>query len=195
MGRPSPDIVSLLTVVRGDVRIAPNELVFFTPQALAGMHYSPRIRQVQGLIWRTTDLCGSHERFLEIFPKTQINNHENNEHGGLIWEWDPVRHRQVAKQLSPAFSGRALKVKELTIHKYVDLFVERMEALGEGENGQGVNLPKWINWIVSISPLNWCYIVPKVFYLVELHCEIVPFVLPQLMTGVIVRGYFCRYGV
>lgn len=60
-----------------------------------------------------------------------------------------MRHRQVAKQLSPAFSGRALKAKEPTIHKYVDLFVERMEALGTGPNGQGVSLPTWINWIVS----------------------------------------------
>lgn len=95
------------------------------------------------------DIYGSHEKFLESFPKTQINNHGNDEHGGLIWEWDPVRHRQVAKQLSPAFSGRALKAKEPTIHKYVDLFVERMEALGSGSNGKGVSLPTWINWIVS----------------------------------------------
>lgn len=103
----------------------------------------------------TTDLYGSHDKFLERFPKTQINNHGNDEHGGLIWEWDPVRHRQVAKQLSPAFSGRALKAKEPTIHKYVDLFVERMESLGEGKDGQGVSLPTWINWIVSMLPLKW----------------------------------------
>ncbi|KAK7702440.1 hypothetical protein SLS64_009732 [Diaporthe eres] len=83
------------------------------------------------------DIYGSHEKFLERFPKTQINNHGNDEHGGLIWEWDPVRHRQVAKQLSPAFSGRALKAKEPTIHKYVDLFVERMETRGSGSDGQG----------------------------------------------------------
>lgn len=98
------------------------------------------------------DIYGSHEKFLERFPKTQINNHGNDEHGGLIWEWDPVRHRQVAKQLSPAFSGRALKEKEPTIHKYVDLFVERMESFGNGIDGQGVSLPTWINWIVSPFP-------------------------------------------
>ncbi|KAI5922127.1 cytochrome P450 [Camillea tinctor] len=55
-----------------------------------------------------------------------------------------------AKQLSPAFSGRALKAKEPTLHKYVDLFVERMKALGGG--AQGVSLPTWINWMaVDIS--------------------------------------------
>ncbi|KAI1501375.1 cytochrome P450 [Biscogniauxia marginata] len=116
----------------GDVvRYAPNELVFVTPQAL-------------------NDLYASHTKNLELFAKTQINNHGNDEHGGIIWEWDPVRHRQVAKQLSPAFSGRALKAKEPTLHKYVDLFVGRMKALGGG--AQGVSLPTWINWVaVDIS--------------------------------------------
>ncbi|RYP49936.1 hypothetical protein DL768_004472 [Monosporascus sp. mg162] len=98
------------------VRIAPNELVFVTPQALA-------------------DLYDSHNKNLELFPKTQINNHGNGEHGGIIWEWDPVRHRKVAKQLSPAFSGRALRAKEPTLHRYIDLFVERMKSLGGGVRG------------------------------------------------------------
>ncbi|KAI0470442.1 cytochrome P450 [Xylariaceae sp. FL0804] len=116
----------------GDVvRIAPNELVFSTPKALA-------------------DIYTSHNGYLETFTKTQINNHGNDRHGGIIWEWDPVRHRQVSKQLSPAFSGRALKAKEATLHKYVDLFVSRMRENGATE--QGVSLNTWINWLcVDIS--------------------------------------------
>ncbi|KAI1661697.1 cytochrome P450 [Daldinia decipiens] len=116
----------------GDVvRIAPNELVFVTPKALA-------------------DLYGSHNKNQELFPKTQINNHGNDEHGGLIWEWDPVRHRQVARRLSPAFKGSALKAKEPTLHRYIDLFVERMKTLGG--RVEGVSLPTWINWLcVDIS--------------------------------------------
>ncbi|KAK7731055.1 hypothetical protein SLS53_008857 [Cytospora paraplurivora] len=90
------------------------------------------------------DIYGSHNKYLELFPKTQINNHGNDEHGGLIWEWDPIRHRQVAKQVSPAFSGRALKAKEATLHKYVDLFVRRMREFGGGP--EGANLPTWTNW-------------------------------------------------
>ncbi|KAK9426028.1 putative Cytochrome P450 [Seiridium unicorne] len=116
----------------GDVvRIAPNELVFVTPQALA-------------------DIYGSHNKYIELFPKTQINNHGNDEHGGIIWEWDPVRHRQVSKQLSPAFSGRALQAKESTLHKHVDFFMARMREIGAGT--QGISLPTWINWLcVDIS--------------------------------------------
>ncbi|KAK6829899.1 hypothetical protein PG987_010483 [Apiospora arundinis] len=98
----------------GDVvRIAPNELVFTTPQALA-------------------DIYGSRHKNLELFPKTQINNHGNDKRGGLIWEWDPSRHREVAKQLGPAFKGSALKAKEPTLHRHIDHFVERMETLGSG---------------------------------------------------------------
>ncbi|KAK7757681.1 hypothetical protein SLS62_000058 [Diatrype stigma] len=123
--------MNALTKYGDIVRIAPNELVFVTPEALA-------------------DLYGSHNKNLELFPKTQINNHGNDEHGGIIWEWDPIRHRQVAKQLSPAFSGRALRAKEPTLHKYIDLFVERMKRLGGGP--QGVSLPTWVNWLcVDIS--------------------------------------------
>ncbi|PSR80560.1 benzoate 4-monooxygenase cytochrome P450 [Coniella lustricola] len=113
------------------VRIAPNELVFASPQAL-------------------TDIYGSHTKNMEHFAKTQINNHGGDKHGGLIWEWDPVRHRKVSKQLSPAFSGRALKAKEAILHRYTDLFVQRMKEFGGGQ--EGVSLPTWINWLcVDIS--------------------------------------------
>jgi hypothetical protein len=96
--------------------------------------------------WFTSDdpdIYGSHTKNIEHFPKTQINNHGNDEHGGIIWEWDPVRHNQVARQLFPAFKGRALKAKEPTLHKYIDLFVEHMKNLGGTE--QGVSLPSWTN--------------------------------------------------
>jgi cytochrome P450 len=96
------------------------------------------------------DLYGSHDKYLETFVKTQINNHGNDEHGGLIFEWDPARHRRVSKQLSPAFSGRALKAKESILHEYIDLFVHRMTHFGTKQ--ESVNLTDWINWAcVDIS--------------------------------------------
>lgn len=90
-------------------------------------------------------MYGTHTKNLETFPKTQINNHGNDKHGGIIWEWDPVRHRKVAKQLSPGFSGRALRAKEATIHKYVDLLIGRLKEFGNST--QGVQLDTWINWL------------------------------------------------
>lgn len=51
----------------------------------------------------------------------------------------------MAKQLAPAFSGKALRAKEPTIHQYVDLFVERMKTYGDVP--EGVDLNQWINWL------------------------------------------------
>ncbi|KAH9902215.1 cytochrome P450 [Xylariomycetidae sp. FL2044] len=110
----------------GDVvRIAPNELVFVRPQALA-------------------DIYTSHVKYHESFAKTDINE-RGEKHNGFIWERDPVRHRKVAKQMSPAFSGRALNAKEPTLHKHVDFFVQRMKAIGGCE--EGIRLDKWMNWL------------------------------------------------
>ncbi|KAI1807900.1 cytochrome P450 [Daldinia bambusicola] len=68
----------------------------------------------------------------------------------VLWEWDPILHRQVAKQLGPAFKGAALKAKEPTLHRYIDLFVKRMKNIGR--KAEGVSLPTWINWLcVDIS--------------------------------------------
>ncbi|OTA64848.1 cytochrome P450 [Hypoxylon sp. EC38] len=100
----------------------------------------------------------SHIKNLELFPKTQINNHGNDEHGGIIWEWDPARHRQVAKKLSPAFSGRALKAKEPTLHKYIDLFVERMKAVGgatQVKEPPYLSLLKGFSKAVTVIQVSW----------------------------------------
>ncbi|KAI1248554.1 hypothetical protein MGN70_009753 [Eutypa lata] len=137
-----PWVVEDILKKYGDVvRFAPNELVFVTPQAL-------------------NDLYASHTKNLELFPKTQINNHGNDEHGGIIWEWDPLRHRQVAKQLSPAFSGRALKAKEPALHKYSDLFVERMKTLGGGARGvmkepPYLSLLKGFSKTIVVIQMSW----------------------------------------
>ncbi|RYP78714.1 hypothetical protein DL771_000381 [Monosporascus sp. 5C6A] len=119
------------------VRVAPNELVFVTPQTLA-------------------DLYGSHNKNLELLPKTRINYHGNDEHGGIIREWDPVRRRKVAKQLSPAFSGRALRAKEPTLYRYIDLFVERMKVLGGGAHGSlYLSLLSGFNRAIVVIQMSW----------------------------------------
>lgn len=62
-----------------------------------------------------------------------------------------MRHHQVAKQLAPAFSGRALKAKEPALYKCIDLFVDRMKEFGNSDD-EGVSLPTWVNWAcVDIS--------------------------------------------
>lgn len=73
----------------GDVvRIAPNELVFFTPQAFHDI-YSPA------------------NRGLEVFRKTDFQNRGANL-GGIVREEDPVKHREVARKVLPAYGARSL---------------------------------------------------------------------------------------
>lgn len=69
-----------------------------------------------------------------------------------------MRHRQVAKQLAPGFSGRALRAKEATIHKYVDLFIERMkQESGNKQPDDGVRLDTWVNWLAVDMAADMAY--------------------------------------
>lgn len=54
---------------------------------------------------------------------------------GINWERDPVRHREIRKNLSPAFSVKSLQAKESTLHKHIDYFLERMREFGNEKNG------------------------------------------------------------
>jgi cytochrome P450 len=65
--------------------------------------------------------------------------------GGIVWEEDPVRHREVAKKLSPAFSKRSIKALEPVAHKHMDYFVAKMKELGSEPTGVG--LVEWTNWL------------------------------------------------
>ncbi|KAI6084063.1 cytochrome P450 [Hypoxylon rubiginosum] len=105
------------------VRIAPNELAFFTPQAF-------------------TDIYSPHQKNLETFVKTNFQN-RGKDLGGIIWEEDPVRHRQVARKLSPAFSSCSVRNMEPLVHKYMDYFIAKMKELGS----DGIFLVQWTNWL------------------------------------------------
>lgn len=108
----------------GDVvRIAPNELVFFTPQSFVDI-YSPA------------------HKGLELFKKTDFQNRGANL-GGIVWEEDPVRHREVARKIFPAFSARSIRTFEPVMHKHADYFVERMKEIG----ARGVSLVDWTHWL------------------------------------------------
>lgn len=77
--------------------------------------------------------------------KTDFQNRGKNL-GGIIWEEDPHRHRDAARQLLPAFSSRTLRNNvEPLVHVYVDYFVARMKELGTAP--AGVPLIEWTNWL------------------------------------------------
>ncbi|KAL1598038.1 hypothetical protein SLS60_008526 [Paraconiothyrium brasiliense] len=109
------------------VRIAPNELAFFTPQAF-------------------TDIYSPHHKNLEVFVKTNFQN-RGKDLEGLIWEEDPVKHRTVARQIAPAFSTRFLRTLEPIGHKHMDYFVAQMKEISLNPKTIGVPLVRWTNWL------------------------------------------------
>lgn len=62
------------------------------------------------------------------------------EDGGISWERDPVKHRKIAKKLSPVFSMRSIKAKEHVPQMYIDMFIQRMREVGGPK--EGAELPK-----------------------------------------------------
>ncbi|KAA6414754.1 MAG: Cytochrome P450 [Lasallia pustulata] len=86
----------------GDVlRIAPNKLAFFTPQAFLGKY---SILTSQQFTDRPSDIYSPQQKNLEVFVKRNFEN-RGKDLGGIAWEQDPIHHREVAKKLSPAFSN------------------------------------------------------------------------------------------
>lgn len=100
------------------------------------------------------DIHGAQAKGLETFVKTDFNR-RGEATGGIIFEEDPVRHRQLAKQLAPAFSNRSLKVAEPTIHEHIDQFIQKMRIKGNGT--QGVSLVDWTNWLTMDIAADLAY--------------------------------------
>ncbi|KAI0899974.1 cytochrome P450 [Annulohypoxylon nitens] len=120
----------------GDVvRVAPNELAFITPEAF-------------------NDIYDSHTSGMEHFPKTNFMDLGLGDNG-LSWEMDPVKHHADAKKVAPAFSIKALKAKESTMHKYTDAFVQRMREIGGKE--EGIELKTWTDWVAMDASADLAY--------------------------------------
>ncbi|KAI4869205.1 cytochrome P450 [Hypoxylon rubiginosum] len=121
----------------GDVvRVAPNELAFGDPRA-------------------AEDIYSSHDKSLETFVKTDIHDFAKENDGGLIWQQDPLKHRQIAKQVAPAFSQKAIRASDPVIHHYVDLFVSRMKEIGNTQGG--ISLANWTQWLAMDIAAEMAY--------------------------------------
>ncbi|PVH95469.1 cytochrome P450 [Periconia macrospinosa] len=119
------------------VRIAPNELAFFTPQSFSDI-YSPQ------------------HKGLEDFVKTNFQN-RGKDLGGLIWEEDPVRHRNVARQIAPAFSTRFSRSLEPIVHEHMDYFVKKIQEISANPQTGGIPIVQWTNWLAMdmAADLAW----------------------------------------
>ncbi|CAG8979940.1 hypothetical protein HYALB_00013363 [Hymenoscyphus albidus] len=84
------------------------------------------------------------EAALKKYGDTDFQNRGKNL-GGIVWDEDPVRHREVAKKLAPAFSMRRIRAMEPIVVHYIEEFISRMKKLGGAR--EGVGLAKWMNWL------------------------------------------------
>ncbi|KFA70678.1 hypothetical protein S40288_07366 [Stachybotrys chartarum IBT 40288] len=53
-------------------------------------------------------------------------------------------HRRMRRQLAPAFSDSSMKQQEVTITKYVQLFLDKLEEHSQG--GKPLDIVQWINF-------------------------------------------------
>ncbi|KAI0021237.1 cytochrome P450 [Xylariomycetidae sp. FL0641] len=102
----------------------------------------------------TLDIYGSMQNGYETFFKTDLMDFGAGDQG-FIWEADPVKRKKVAKKLLPAFGPKAIKAKESTVHRYIDLFVQKMRELGC--RGDGVEIGKWTTWFATDLSADLAY--------------------------------------
>ncbi|KAI1388756.1 cytochrome P450 [Hypoxylon trugodes] len=117
------------------VRVAPNEIVFSTPRAVQ-------------------DIYNSVVKGQETSVKTDLMDFGTGDLG-LTWETDPVKRRDVARKVFPAFSSKAIKAKEPTVQMYIDLFVDKMRELGDTTDG--IDLYEWTNWFAADMSADLTY--------------------------------------
>lgn len=91
-----------------------------------------------------TDIYHAQEKNLELFVQVGYDALDTGD-GGISGETNPIRHREIAKKLAPAFSARNFKAKEGAVHKHIDLFIEKMKVVGA--TGQGAELRRWSDWL------------------------------------------------
>ncbi|KAI1079391.1 isotrichodermin C-15 hydroxylase [Whalleya microplaca] len=131
-----PWAVEQLAKEYGDVvRVAPNEIVFSVPQAALDI-YNPAVKSHE--TWVKTDLMD--------FGTGDL---------GFIWENDPVKRREVAKKVLPAFSTKASKAKEPTVQMYINMFVDKMKELGSAP--EGIDLNRWLLWLAVDMSADLAY--------------------------------------
>lgn len=122
----------VLTQRIGDVvRIAPDSLAFFTHQAFKDIH-APNVKG------------------LEVFSKASVG-----QSGGILFERDPVKHKQMQKQLLPAFSSRSITAMEPVLHHHIDSFVRHMKTKGNAASGVSIN--NWTHWLGMDIAIDMTY--------------------------------------
>jgi len=149
------------------VRIAPNDLLFWTPEAYNGEYHVACEFQILIFI---QDIYAHSGKSTHWFRKTRFQDIGEKELG-ITAERDPEKHKIVRKMLNPGFSARASKNREDVVHYHTDLFISQLKAQGGTERG------------IDISEVS----VRHLLYRTQLIGSTV-----ELLVGL---GYRRRYGI
>lgn len=127
-GRIAQDTLALHDRYGPVVRIAPDELSYINPE---------NWKEIYALKPGKGELIKDPRYHDTVKPTPTI----------LTGDWD--EHSKYRKMLSPTFSERTLKEQEYILHKYVDLFIERLHEVSD-QGKKPVDMTAW--WNVSIPP-------------------------------------------
>ncbi|KAK6082860.1 benzoate 4-monooxygenase cytochrome p450 [Seiridium cupressi] len=85
----------------------------------------------------TTDIWWAYVRYisfarenLELFVQVDYDALDTGD-GEISGETNPVKHREIAKKLAPAFSTRNFKAKEASVSEHIDLFIRKNEKCSD----------------------------------------------------------------
>lgn len=92
----------------------------------------------------TKDIYLAQEKNLELFTQVGYDTLDTGDNG-ITGEPNPVKHREIAKKLAPAFSTRNLKAKESVILKHINRFVNKIKETGGGV--KGAEMQRWTDWL------------------------------------------------
>ncbi|PGG97502.1 hypothetical protein AJ79_09172 [Helicocarpus griseus UAMH5409] len=124
-GRQPYDVLKLHEKYGPVVRVAPNQLCFNSSQS-----------------WK--DIYGPRKGHATFVKSTFYDggNFADQAHS-IVSERDPVKHSEMRRYLSSAFSDRSLREQEYLVAGVIDEFVEQIGKVGS--KPEGVDLTTWFN--------------------------------------------------
>lgn len=100
-----------------------------------------------------TDIYLAQEKNLERFIQVGYDALDTGDNG-ITGEPNPIKHREIAKKVAPAFSTKNLKAKEASINKHIQLFIFKMREL---DGKKSIDLRRWTHWLALDISVDMTY--------------------------------------
>ncbi len=91
------------------------------------------------------DIHGHIKQGKQTFLKADFYTPESGVSRSIVSTRDLVEHRQIRRNLSHAFSAKALRTQTTVILSFVNMWISQIEKLGDV--AEGINMEEWYNWL------------------------------------------------